>query len=110
MDWKDTLEALKNSGTLPPGAEKEPEEDKSDKSSPSKDTLHVILDKKGRKGKTATIIEGFSCTEEELEKIASDLKKQLGTGGSVRDMEILIQGDRKNEISDILKKQGYKIK
>lgn len=108
-DWKDALNALKNSGDIPvddtPDTVAEPE-----KKEVQKTPLHVLIDKKGRKGKTATIIEGFNCTDDELQEIARILKQRLGTGGSAREGEILIQGDRKNEVTDILKSLGYKTK
>ena len=57
--------------------------------------LHVALERKGRGGKTATIISGFDdLTDEQLRQVASQLKQALATGGSARGGEILIQGDR----------------
>ena len=109
MDWKQQLNSLKSSGTLPEGEDtvENVETQPSDVKLP---TLSVILDKKGRKGKTATIIEGFDPDDPHLEEIASNLKRKLATGGSIRNGEILIQGDRKNEVTSILKSLGYKLK
>lgn len=113
MDWKDQLDALRNSGSL---AEPEPEKEE-EKAEPSqskltvqKSPLNVVIDRKGRKGKTATIIEGLEASDEEVEELAAVLKKRLGTGGSVRDGEILVQGDKKSEIVKILKDLNYKVK
>lgn len=71
-----------------------------------KSKLHIVLDKKGRKGKTATIIEGFDLPDEEVAKIAATLKQRLGTGGSSRDGEILLQGDWREKAAGILKEMG----
>lgn len=72
--------------------------------------LDVILEKKGRGGKTATIIAGFGddIDDGEIDGLAALLKKKLGTGGSARGGEILIQGDRRDDVIAILKTQGYK--
>lgn len=70
--------------------------------------LDVVLEKKHRAGKQATIITGFEGSDEELQQLASMLKKRLATGGSARGGEILIQGDRRKEVVDALKNAGYK--
>lgn len=72
--------------------------------------LHVVVERKGRAGKTATIVEGFVCTPEQLKEIAARLKSALGTGGSARGGEILIQGDCRERVISELKKQGFKCK
>ncbi len=74
-----------------------------------KDTLRVIVDKKGRKGKIATIVEGFTVSDEEVAEIAASLKKRLGTGGSSRGGEILIQGNVAG-VREFLSAEGYRIK
>lgn len=108
-DWKDMLESLKNSGSLP--IDDTPEiEEKKPETGIQKAPVTVLTDRKGRNGKTATIIEGLLCDENEVENLAKRLKQRLGTGGSTRDGEILIQGDRKKEVGEILKSLGYKVK
>ena len=72
-----------------------------------KGALRVLLDKKGRKGKVATIIEGFEIDDTEVEKLASELKRKIGTGGSSRGGEILLQGDWRQKVIDLLKEKGY---
>ena len=72
--------------------------------------IEVSIDRKGRKGKTATIAAGFTCDEDELKSIASQLKTKLSTGGSARGGEILIQGERAEEMKKILRDLGYKVK
>ena len=70
-----------------------------------KDNLRVIVDHKGRKGKVATIIEGFTVGDDEVAAVAASLKKRLGTRGG----EILIQGDVAAKVLELLKADGYKI-
>lgn len=109
-DWKDALGQLR--GSLPEGEEPaatvpagEPHTDPSSKRKP-KDKLHIALEKKGRGGKTATIVYGFTCSDDELQATASLLKKRLGTGGSARGGEILIQGDRRDDVAAELRRMG----
>ena len=71
--------------------------------------FRVDLDKR-QKGKVATLITGFSGDDEHLKELASMLKKKCGTGGSVRDGEILIQGDCRTKVAEMLLKEGYKVK
>lgn len=110
LDWKDALSALKDSGNIPVDNTPDPTPATTDKDTPQASPLRVVIDRKGRKGKTATIIEGFSGTDEQLEQLAKTLKQRLGTGGSARGGEILIQGDRKNDVIELLKSLGYKTK
>lgn len=77
---------------------------------PVRQNLRVVIDRKGRKGKTATIIEGFTLPDEEVEEIASELKRKIGTGGSARGGEILLQGDWKEKTIELLKAKGYNAK
>lgn len=63
------------------------------------------MERKGRGGKTATIIEGFTGTDDELKALATRLKQQLGVGGSARGGEILIQGDCRQRLREILAKE-----
>ena len=109
-DWKDALGALLSSGDIPVDNTPEPEERAPETPKKQKAPLTVSIDRKGRKGKTATIIEGFLGTDEELEELARTLKQKLGTGGSTRDGEILIQGERRKETVDLLTAMGYKAK
>ena len=72
-----------------------------------KQNLRVSLDSKQRKGKTVTLISGFIGKDDDLNKLAKELKNKLGVGGSTYDGEILIQGDQKVKTIEILKKLGY---
>ncbi|MDE5997880.1 MAG: translation initiation factor [Muribaculaceae bacterium] len=110
MDWKDTLASLSG---LPEGEElpiPQPESPSTGQTPRQKSALHVLIEKKGRGGKTATIIEGFEIPDEEVDDIASSLRKKLGTGGSARGGEILIQGDRKTDVIRLIKEMGFKVK
>jgi len=77
---------------------------------PQKQKLIISLDKKQRKGKTVSLISGFIGKNEDLEELGKELKKKCGTGGSAKDGEIIIQGDFRNRLAEILKNDGYNIK
>lgn len=71
--------------------------------------LDIVLDKKGRRGKQATIIAGFDADDDtEALAVAARLKQSLGTGGSARGGEILIQGDRRKDVASLLNGMCYK--
>ncbi|MDE6438566.1 MAG: translation initiation factor [Muribaculaceae bacterium] len=105
MDWKNSLEALRSS--LPEGEEPAQEPEAATEASQTA-RLDIILDRKGRKGKVATIVAGFTISDQEVEALASRLRQRLGTGGSARGGEILVQGDKRQAVLDALVQWGYK--
>ena len=72
--------------------------------------VRVRRETKGHKGKTVTAIAGLPLGEEQLREFAADLKRQCGTGGSVQDGVILIQGDHCDKLMGLIQKQGYTVK
>ncbi|MCM1310575.1 MAG: translation initiation factor [Bacteroides sp.] len=102
-DWQDALKSLMDGNTLPEGQSPEPET----KRPTPKSNLAIALERKGRAGKVATIISGFGA-DDDIQQVAATLKSRLGTGGSARGGEILIQGDRRDDVRRLLTQLGYK--
>ena len=77
--------------------------------SPDQQKLKIKLDSKHRAGKAVTLIEGFLGKEEDLQDLGKKLKSFCGTGGSVKDNQIIVQGDNKDKIVLWLQKSNYKL-
>lgn len=69
--------------------------------------IRLYLDRKQRRGKEATIVAGFTGPEEELAALGKILKTKCGVGGSVKDGEIIIQGNKRDKVLELLKANGY---
>jgi translation initiation factor 1 len=74
---------------------------------PSRQKLKVRLDTKHRAGKAVTLVEGFIGTVNDIEQLGKTLKNYCGTGGSVKNFEIVIQGDQRDKVLQWLLKNGY---
>ena len=70
-------------------------------------TLKVLIDRKQRKGKSVTLVTGFVGCEDDLKDLAKTLKSKCGVGGSAKDNEILIQGEFKEKVFELLINMGY---
>jgi translation initiation factor 1 len=106
MDLKDQLKNL-----FPDHVSEEISEKNKDKT----DTIWlqddpIICKYEKRKGKPITILEGYTGADEDFKKLAKDLKKILSVGGSFKEDKIIIQGDYRDKIMQILKDKGFAVK
>lgn len=107
-DWKARLNVVYS--TNPEFKYQTEDNERTETLSPDKQDLRVWLDRKSRAGKQVTLVKGFAGSEDDLKALASMLKSKCGVGGSAKDGEIIIQGDFRDRVIDILVKAGYKTK
>ncbi len=104
-DWKERLNIVYS--TNPDFAYDKGEEPETETLPKQQQKLRVSIEKKGRGGKTVTVIKGFTGTENDLKDLGKLLKTKCGVGGSTKDGEVLIQGEFRQRIIDLLKAEGY---
>jgi translation initiation factor 1 len=104
-DWKERLNIVYS--TNPDFNYETNEEDSCETLDKKQQKLRVSIEKKGRGGKTVTLITGFIGKEEDLKELGKLLKTKCGVGGSAKDGEIIIQGEFKQRIIELLKAEGY---
>ena len=107
-DWKERLNIVYS--TNPDFNYQTEDEEEIETPEKKNQKLRVSLEKKGRGGKTVTLITGFTGREDDLKELGRTLKTKCGVGGSAKDGEILIQGDFREKVRDLLIKDGYKVK
>lgn len=104
-DWKERLNVVYS--TNPDFKYEISEEEEIETLPQNQQKLRVSMEKNGRGGKTVTLIKGFIGIEDDLKALGKLLKTKCGVGGSVKDGEIIIQGNFKQRIIDLLKAEGY---
>ena len=77
---------------------------------PHEQTIYLHRDSKGRGGKTVTLVKKLLLSEEEMKELATTLKQVCGSGGTVKDGVIEIQGEHREKIAEALQKMGYRVK
>lgn len=104
-DWKNRLNVVFS--TNPDFNYEEQNDDAMDTLPKNQQKLRVQLDRKQRAGKTVTLITGFQGSEDDLKELGKSLKSRCGSGGSAKDGEIIIQGDFKQRVLQMLLDEGY---
>ncbi len=107
-DWKERLGVVFS--TNPDFKYETAEEPEEQTLAPSRQNLRVWRDSHGRGGKVVTIVRGFVGSGDDLEELGRLLKKRCGVGGAVKDGEIIIQGERRDQVTAILTAEGYRCK
>ena len=104
-DWKKRLDIVYSTN---PDYHYDKENDNDVESLPEgKQILRNSLDKRNRKGKAVTLITGFVGSDDDISELGKLLKTKCGVGGSTKDGEIIVQGDQRNKVLEILQKEGY---
>lgn len=104
-DWKKRLNVVYSTN---PDFNYEEEETPQEETLPKeKQKLRIVLDTKQRRGKAVTLVTGFVGQDDDLNALGKLLRTKCGVGGSVKDGEIIVQGDMRNRVLTILQKEGY---
>ncbi len=90
--------------------DEEPDNEITEDLPPNQHSLKIQVSRKGKGGKTVTIVSGFQVSLETLATLTKQLKNQCGTGGTSKETEIEIQGDHRQKLFEMLTKLGYKAK
>ena len=104
-DWKERLNIVYS--TNPDFSYETEEENVAETLPPQQQRLRVQLDRKNRGGQVVTLITGFVGNDDDLKDLGKMLKSKCGVGGSAKDGEIIVQGDFKQKVIDLLLKAGY---
>lgn len=104
-DWKERLNVVYS--TNPDFCYETEENEEQPTLPPAQQRLRVQLDRKNRGGKVVTLVTGFTGTEDDLKELGKFLKSKCGVGGSAKEGEIIVQGDFKQKVLELLKKEGY---
>lgn len=107
-DWKDRLGVVYS--TNPEFRYETNSEEDQDTLPKEKQILKISIDRKQRKGKSVTLVQGFVGTETDLKELGKLLKTKCCVGGSVKEGEIIIQGEFIEKVKDILIREGYRVK
>ena len=107
-NWKDRLNVVYS--TNPDYQFQQNDESETMTLPPQKQNLVVAIERKNRGGKTVTLVREFVGSEDDLAELGKKLKTKCGVGGTTKDKEIVIQGEFKIRIADLLKEWGYRVK
>lgn len=107
-DWKQRLGMVYS--TNPDFEYKTTKEDEQQTLPPQQQNLRVWLDRKQRGGKVVTLVKGFVGSNDDLADLGRMLKSKCGVGGSAKDGEIIIQGDHRDRVVQLLSDAGYRCK
>ncbi len=105
-DWKKRLNIVYS--TNPDFQYEEETETAAETLPPARQNLRIALDRRNRGGKQVTLVSDFKGSEEAMKALCKQLKGKCGVGGSVKDGEIIIQGDFRRKIAELLRDMGYK--
>lgn len=86
------------------------EEEEQETLAPKDQLLYISIDRKQRGGKEVTLVEGFVGSDDDLKELGKWLRTKCGVGGSAKDGEIIVQGNFKDKVAQMLEEKGYRVK